>query len=68
MIVRATQPVSSARSVKRPALHDRVRVPGGREGEVIGFYRRTNETVLVLFSSGKSDEFPEPDVELVASP
>jgi hypothetical protein len=32
----------------------------------IGFYRRTNETVLVLFSSGTSDEFLEPDVELVS--
>jgi hypothetical protein len=32
----------------------------------IGFYARTNETVLVLFSSGTSDEFLEPDVELVS--
>jgi hypothetical protein len=37
--------------------HDRVRVPDGRIGEVIGFYRRADETVLVQFASGLSDEF-----------
>jgi hypothetical protein len=37
--------------------HDRVRVPDGRIGEVIGFYRRQDESVVVLFSSGRSDEF-----------
>jgi hypothetical protein len=42
--------------------HDRVRVPDGRIGEVIGFYRRQHETVVVLFSSGKSDEFLTTDV------
>lgn len=42
--------------------HDRVRVPDGRVGEVIGFYRREDETVLVLFSSGRSAEFLTADV------
>ncbi len=42
--------------------HDRVRVPDGRVGEVIGFYRRQHESVVVLFSSGKSDEFLTSDV------
>jgi hypothetical protein len=37
--------------------HDRVCVPDGRIGEVIGFYRRQAESVVVLFSSGGSDEF-----------
>ncbi|HEX4680117.1 MAG TPA: hypothetical protein VH210_13030 [Gaiellaceae bacterium] len=37
--------------------HDRVRVPDGRVGKVIGFYRREAETVVVLFSSGSSAEF-----------
>ncbi len=37
--------------------HDLVRVPDGRIGEVIGFYRRQDESVLVLFSCGSSDEF-----------
>ena len=42
--------------------HDRVRVPDGRVGEVIGFYRRQDESVVVLFSSGKSSEFLTRDV------
>jgi hypothetical protein len=42
--------------------HDRVRVPDGRVGEVIGFYRRQHESVVVLFSSGCSDEFLTRDV------
>jgi hypothetical protein len=53
--------------VSRPVLHDRVLVPSGREGEVIGFYRRPpDESVLVLFSPGESGEFLTADVELVA--
>jgi hypothetical protein len=43
--------------------HDRVRVPDGRIGEVIGFYRRQHESVVVLFSSGRSDEFLTSDVK-----
>ena len=42
--------------------HDRVRVPDGRIGEVIGFYRRQHESVVVLFSSGRSAEFLTADV------
>jgi hypothetical protein len=42
--------------------HDRVRVPDGRVGEVIGFYRRQHESVVVLFSSGVADEFLTTDV------
>ena len=36
---------------------DNVRVPDGRTGEVIGFYRRELESVVVLFASGRSSEF-----------
>jgi hypothetical protein len=43
--------------------HDRVRVPDGRVGEVIGFYRRQHESVVVLFSSGRSAEFLTRDVK-----
>ena len=43
--------------------HDRVRVPDGRVGEVIGFYRRQHESVVVLFPSGLVDEFLTTDVE-----
>lgn len=46
--------------------HDRVRVPDGRIGEVIGFYRRQHETVVVLFATGASDEFLTSDVKLCA--
>ena len=43
--------------------HDRVRVPDGRIGEVIGFYRRQHESVVVLFATGRSDEFLTSDVK-----
>ncbi|HEX7581685.1 MAG TPA: hypothetical protein VF321_01240 [Gaiellaceae bacterium] len=56
-------PTQLAEQAYQPALHDHVRVPDGREGDVIGFYRRDDESVLVLFSSGESGEFLAPDVE-----
>jgi hypothetical protein len=37
-------------------------VSDGRLGEVIGFYRRENASVLVRFASGDSAEFFTPDV------
>jgi hypothetical protein len=42
--------------------HDSVRVPDGRVGEVIGFYRREHESVVVLFPGGWSGEFPSSSV------
>jgi hypothetical protein len=47
----------------RPALQDRVRVDDGREGTVVGFYRREREGVLVAFAGGESAEFPVPALE-----
>jgi hypothetical protein len=47
-------------------LGDRVRVSSGREGEVIGFFRRRDESVLVAFSPRESAEFLTPDVTLVS--
>jgi hypothetical protein len=41
----------------RVACHDRVCVPDGRVGEVIGFYRRDEESVLVSFSVGAAAAF-----------
>jgi hypothetical protein len=38
-------------------LYDRVRTPDGRVGQVIGFYRRDQVTVVVLFDSGDSGQF-----------
>jgi hypothetical protein len=43
--------------------HDRVRVPDGRIGEVVGFYRREDEWAVVSFSSGMSAEFLVTQVE-----
>ena len=37
--------------------NDSVRVPDGRIGEVIGFYLRANESVVVQFPSGRSGEY-----------
>ena len=45
------------------ALHDLVGVPGGREGEVIGFYRREYDSVVVRFATGDSAEFLTTEVE-----
>jgi hypothetical protein len=56
--------LSVQRLVLPPTIdaHDLVRVPDGRVGEVIGFYRRELETVLVQFASGASLEFLTADV------
>jgi hypothetical protein len=45
------------------ANHDRVRVPDGRIGEVVGFYHRKDEWVVVSFSVGMSAEFLVGQVE-----
>ena len=45
------------------ACHDHVRVPDGRVGEIMGFYRRSVESALVSFSGGASEEFLITDVE-----
>ena len=50
-------PASSLLVPEAIEAHDRVRVPDGRIGEVIGFYRREYESVVVLFASGRSSEF-----------
>ena len=36
------------------ALHARVRMPNGRIGNVIGFYRGPQETVVVRYDGGES--------------
>jgi len=43
--------------------HDRVRVPDGRNGEVIGFYRdEVVEHMLVLFDTGGSRRYLRSDL------
>jgi hypothetical protein len=38
-------------------LYDRVRAPDGRVGKVIGFYRRAQVTVCVVFEAGDTGQF-----------
>jgi hypothetical protein len=45
------------------AHHDLVRVPDGRIGKVIGFYKRRETSVLVSFAVGLSSEFFMTDLE-----
>jgi hypothetical protein len=40
------------------AIGDHVRTPDGRIGEVIGFYLRESESVLLKFTSCGCQEFP----------
>ncbi len=48
------------------ACLDHVRVPDGRIGEVVGFYRGEAEPVmLVVFCSGDTDRFCRADLRLV---
>jgi hypothetical protein len=42
--------------------HDRVRVPDGRKGEVIGYYRDERENMLVLFDTGGSRRYCSADL------
>lgn len=42
--------------------HDRVRVPDGRSGEVIGFYRDEVEHMLVQFDTGGSRRYLPADL------
>lgn len=44
-------------STALPALHDRVLVPDGRIGVVVGFYRSAVETVLVRFAEGEEQKY-----------
>jgi hypothetical protein len=39
--------------------------PDGREGEVVGFYRSEDESVLVSFSTYDAGKYPASDVGLL---
>jgi hypothetical protein len=56
------KPKSFESPAHRICLHDRVAVPDGRDGSVIGFYCSAADTVLVLFDSGGSREYPPADL------
>lgn len=47
---------------RRIGLNDRVSVPDGRTGSVIGFYCRDVETVVVRFGPGDSVEYAPADL------
>ena len=57
MAVAPTQPELS--------LHDRVVTPDGREGEVVGFYRSEDASVLVAFSTYDAGKYRASDVGLL---
>jgi hypothetical protein len=46
-------------------LDDRVVVPDGREGDVVGFYHCEQESVLVSFSLHDAAKYCVSDVDLV---
>ncbi len=49
------------------ALRDRVVTPDGREGEVVGFYRSADESVLVSFATDDVAKYPVSAVVLFAA-
>jgi hypothetical protein len=50
----------------RIAQYDLVRIPGGRIGSVLGFYRRAHaESALVWLSANESAEFLTTELALV---
>ena len=57
---------TATEDVQALACHDHVRVPDGRIGEVVGFYRDSDEPMLVLFISGDTQRYGRADLRLVA--
>jgi hypothetical protein len=51
---------------RRVGINDRVSVPDNRVGNVIGFYCRKPETVLVRLDSGESREYAPADLHQVS--
>jgi hypothetical protein len=48
------------------ARSDHVRVPDGRIGEVVGFYRGEDEPeILVMFRSGDTDRYCRTELRLI---
>jgi hypothetical protein len=55
----------SAAAQPELALHDRVATSDGREGNVAGFYRSADESVLVSFSAYDAAKYRASDVCLL---
>ena len=60
----ATSPAPPGRGDSKIRFHDRVRVPDGRIGNVVGFYRTRSEMALVRFGD-ESRKFVLRELELV---
>ena len=57
---------ATTREIPRIAQYDLVRIPGGRIGSVLGFYRRPHaESALVWLSAHESAEFLTAELVLV---
>lgn len=65
MNVDRTPAVENTRPIAR---HDRVRVPDGRIGEVIGFYRADDLPMLVGFARGDSQRYSRADLRPLGWP
>jgi hypothetical protein len=57
--------VAAATTQRELTLHDRVVTPDGREGEVVGFYRSEEKSVLVSFSACDTGKYRASDVGLL---
>ena len=65
MVTFAMNSASPLEPQQQVAVNDRVSVPDGCVGRVIGFYRRAVNTVLVHLDSGDSREYDSADLHRV---
>ena len=64
-VIASAKPLNDDGGLPAVARHNRVRVPDGRVGEVIGFYRTEDEHMLVLLDTGGSKRYPRADLRLL---
>ena len=57
--------MASVTTERELTLHDRVVTPDGREGEVVGFFRSEEKSVLVSFSASDTGKYRATDVGLL---
>ena len=55
-------PLADAVPIREVRRSDRVRVPDGRVGEVIGFYRAEEDAALVRLDSGDTRKYVRGDL------
>ena len=54
------------RTAENVRFRDRVRVPDGRTGTVVGFYRTRSEMALVRCDNGETRKFALSELQVVA--